>query len=207
MIQGLEYFNETFEDNLDIHDDMKPELLNPDYDSKLKRKPDPLETGTPAKRLCSSLPCYYCNEEIEKSQMLQHVQVEHYQPCQELQGFQCYHCGQILGESKIKDHISEKHTEHVISKMFGEIRQFQCSACHRMFKTSENLEIHICGILPTSWLHTDHKSQKCPKCDQTFVKYGDLLCHYNIDHKINDVEDDHIKCSHGNLQFPCEHFM
>ena len=115
---------------------------------------------------------------------------------------QCYFCGEIVSsesELQMKNHIMDNHSSFVSAKMYGDRRTYQCSDCNRMFKTPQNLEVHVCGILPQSWLGPDQKSQKCPKCDQEFIKYGELLCHFNFDHK-EDSKDQNYPCLHPQCQ-------
>ena len=102
---------------------------------------------------------------------------------------QCYYCGTVLfGEdsSDLTDlmlaHISDKHNMFVTSEMYGKIRQYQCADCLRMFNSKENLDIHVCGVVPSSWLGPKQKSQQCSKCDKSFEDYGQLLCHYKEEH-------------------------
>ena len=114
--------------------------------------------------------------------------------CKEIQ---CYYCGEVMFDTmEVKDHISKNHSLHITAKMYGDLRNFQCPECFRMFKTPESLEIHVCEILPPSWLGPSSKVQKCPQCDQDFDKYGDLLCHYSQDHK----SDKDLLCNHPNCQ-------
>ena len=114
--------------------------------------------------------------------------------CKEIQ---CYYCGDVMFDiMEVKDHISKNHSLHITAKMYGDLRNFQCPECFRMFKTPESLEIHVCEILPPSWLGPSSKVQKCPQCDQDFDKYGDLLCHYSQDHK----SDKELFCNHPNCE-------
>ena len=110
---------------------------------------------------------------------------------------QCYICGELTeSELEVKEHIAT-HNTFISPKMYGERRIYHCVECCRVFKSSESLQLHVCGILPQSWLGPDKKSQKCPKCEEEFEKYGDFLCHHNIDHKeeTEELKDLHF-CRH-----------
>ena len=109
---------------------------------------------------------------------------------------QCYFCSDMFdSEEKVQDHIKENHSSYVSEKMYGHRRMCQCLDCNRVFKSPESMQLHICGILPQSLLGPDQKSQKCPKCEKEFTKYGDLLCHYNLDHK-DESDDQSYTCTH-----------
>ena len=114
---------------------------------------------------------------------------------------QCYYCGELISsEDKVKEHILANHNSFASPKMYGDRRNFQCSNCLRLFKSQESLQIHVCEILPQSWLGQDQKSQKCPKCEKEFEKYGDILCHYNLEHKDSEENVQHFKTF-----FECKH--
>ena len=111
---------------------------------------------------------------------------------------QCYYCGLILfGEENMVEHISKTHNQFISAKMYGERRDYQCIDCLRMFKKPESLELHICEIVPMSWLGPDAKSQKCPKCDKEFDDYGQLLCHHDLEHK----KEKNASCRHAQCDF------
>ena len=102
---------------------------------------------------------------------------------------QCYYCGTVLFGEDATDltesmlaHISDKHNMFVTPKMYGKMRDYQCNDCLRMFNTRDSLDIHVCGVVPSSWLGPDQKSQQCTKCDESFEDYGQLLCHFKENH-------------------------
>ena len=113
---------------------------------------------------------------------------------------QCYYCGTVLFGEDANDltdtmiaHISDKHNMFVTPKMYGKIRDYQCTDCLRMFNSRDSLDIHVCGVVPTSWLGSDQKPQKCPECDEAFEDYGQLLCHF----KDNHSSETKYKCYKG----------
>ena len=116
---------------------------------------------------------------------------------EKLTKFQCYYCGALFDSSaEAKEHIEQVHNpDHGVNGfMFGKQLQYQCQDCKLMFKTEENLKLHICGTLPPTWtgikMVGDTKFP-CPKCDSEFVTYRRMLEH----HAVNHTTEKKFKCS------------
>ena len=98
--------------------------------------------------------------------------------------WQCYFCGKIVFKKEnMKNHIIDTHSKLVIGDMYGSKREYQCCDCLRMFENPKDINVHICGILPSNWLQST--IQKCPECSKDFES-NQLFDHYISDHKVQD---------------------
>jgi len=113
---------------------------------------------------------------------------------------QCYICGLEIKikaneSNQIVSHIKNEHNFHwnlvlknnydstIRYSMYGAPRPHQCPECKLMFKSEEDLKLHICGQIPPFWLNGIGKNDNpCPKCDKNFNTYGKLLFHYATVH-------------------------
>ena len=96
---------------------------------------------------------------------------------------QCYFCGEKNEKQIIQEHIKTKHHSKISPKMFGIPRNHQCSECFMTFKTSDDLNLHICHFVPPSWKFEENSKQnQCPKCDKIVSNYKTLLEHYAAVH-------------------------
>ena len=121
---------------------------------------------------------------------------------------QCYICGAVFfGENSndlqdsILAHICGKHGTVVTPKMYGKVRDYQCYDCLRMFASKESLDIHVCGVVPSSWLGADKKTQNCPECDKPFEDYGQLLFHFKEEHRKEQAKYKCVKNSCSLAEF------
>ena len=100
---------------------------------------------------------------------------------------QCYLCGLKVKpnvSNPIVTHIIDEHNlDHITNYMYGIPRTHQCPDCKLMFKSEEDLKLHICGQLPPFWLiGANDNNNQCPKCDKKFKTYGRLLHHHATVH-------------------------
>ena len=141
-------------------------------------------------------------EEVEEFDELEEIPVKKRFKKDTYSGpMQCYLCGEEHSKDDIQDHIKEKHQFSKIStKMFGIPRTHQCSDCKMVFKTSDDLSLHICGFVPPSWKSgTEESRNQCPKCDKIVSNYKTLLEHYAAVHtkekKFNCDQCDYKACT------------